>query len=501
MATIHQKFTGDAAQLEKEIEKLRKDYIKLQEQMGKAAKDSKGFAGMTIAAAKSQASAVQGLITQYFALSNIIQRVTAEQQHQQEIANRVFGTNQSVAASQAGMIRNLGPTATKQDVKEMLEAARQIAEETGVKQQDVFTAQGTVLSGSAGNRNLTNQIVREAAKILRDSPQEMAEFAQRVPGVMEAMGTDDPQKAMAWMTSLMGTARLVKPEAFKHYSKAIASGAVVQQGVGEEEATSATGAILSAIGTRLDDAEGAITASAELRLANVMEKVVPERISTLERIKKVQASDKLQKAAIKLFGKENEAYPVVREILTDKQSTASQLMFSAAASLRSSKTDFDNLKSNLKEGSEQLKLAERASLWDTKLQGFDLNSAAGWDAHARSVFSRTIGDTPSFMGITRETAQLAYNNPVDILGRLRAREKLGYSANIDAGIEALQQRRSSYEGQLDITAKLDAAITELQNANEQRRRLLEEAKNTTANTQRAAQVPSAAQRNVHQEAD
>jgi len=56
VATIHQKFTGDAAQLEKEIEKLRKDYIKLQEQMGKAAKDSKGFAGMTIAAAKSQAS-------------------------------------------------------------------------------------------------------------------------------------------------------------------------------------------------------------------------------------------------------------------------------------------------------------------------------------------------------------------------------------------------------------------------------------------------------------
>lgn len=35
MATIHQKFTGDAAQLEKEIEKLRRDYIKLQEQMGR----------------------------------------------------------------------------------------------------------------------------------------------------------------------------------------------------------------------------------------------------------------------------------------------------------------------------------------------------------------------------------------------------------------------------------------------------------------------------------
>lgn len=38
MATIHQKFTGDAGQLEKEIEKLRAQQIKLEEQMGKTAK-------------------------------------------------------------------------------------------------------------------------------------------------------------------------------------------------------------------------------------------------------------------------------------------------------------------------------------------------------------------------------------------------------------------------------------------------------------------------------
>jgi len=38
MATIHQKFTGDAGQLEKEIEKLRAQQIKLEEQLGKTAK-------------------------------------------------------------------------------------------------------------------------------------------------------------------------------------------------------------------------------------------------------------------------------------------------------------------------------------------------------------------------------------------------------------------------------------------------------------------------------
>jgi len=38
MATIHQKFTGDAGQLEKEIEKLRAQQVKLEEQLGKTAK-------------------------------------------------------------------------------------------------------------------------------------------------------------------------------------------------------------------------------------------------------------------------------------------------------------------------------------------------------------------------------------------------------------------------------------------------------------------------------
>lgn len=502
MATIHQKFTGDAAQLEKEIEKLRKQHIKYEEAIQHLTDAARKSADSQVAFGKSivdsntkSAASIRNQIAQYVTLSGVIQAAVREQEHQFEVQKRILDTNLSVRGSQSAMIRNLGPTATKADVREMVEAARQISEETGVSQVDIFQAQGDTLSGSAGNRKLTNAIVAEAAKILADSPQEMAEFSQRVPGVMTAMGTDDPQKAMAWMTSLMGVARLVKPESFKHYSKALASGAVVQQGVSDVEATSATGAILAGIGTRLDDAEGAVTASAELRLANVLEKIVPDKISTYERIKRVQQDTGLQKKAIEAFGKENEAYPVVREILTDRNSVASNLIKSAFDSLRSSKADFENLKSNLREGSEQLRLAETVSRRDAKLNAIDFTSAAGWDAYARETFNRVIDDTPSFLGVSRMLAKHAYDNPVelDLSGNRRRHYDSGFSQNIEVGIESLKARKEHYSelsGSEDIVKKLDIAIQELQKANDQRQKVI-------ANTR----ADSGAQRNTHNEGD
>lgn len=402
MSTIHQKFTGDVSQLEKEIEKLRKDFIKLHEQIAKGPKDAAKHYNMLDSTiqktAVSMRNSITGMAGGYLTVQNALKLITAEMEHQRKLADEARTANISLADAQAGMIRNMGPGATRAQVDEMVRSVKDISGRSGVSERDLSIAAGKVLSGTGGDAKLTAKILGDASKILGDKPDEMAEFASRVPGVMTAMGTDDPQKAMAWMTAVMGAARLVKPESFGKYSKAISSGAVTQKGVSEEAATSSTGAILAGIGTRLDDAEGALTAGAALRLANTLENVVGGTLTNVERIHKVQADPKLQAKAMKLFGTENDAYPLVRELLTDPTSPTARFIDEALPKLKASKEDFRNLQGNLRFGTDALKIADADRKANSAIVNYETSQGVAFDAQIRSMLDSVLDKTASAVG-------------------------------------------------------------------------------------------------------
>lgn len=397
MSTVHQKFTGDASQLEKEIEKLRKQHVRLEEQMVKGAKEAaKGqdiISRSIDRAGTTFRNNIIGMVASTVSFRSALSLVTSELERQKQLADESRFATLKLAEAQAGMVRNLGPNATKADIAFMESGLAKISTDTGVSQAALSVASGAALSGAQGNKEIALAVVGEVAKILADSPSEMAEIANKAPGIMTAMGTDDPKTALAWMQAVMGVAPLVKPEAFKHYSKAIASGAVTQKGVDFVEATSATGALLSGIGIRLTDDTGELTKSAVNRLQTILEQVIPEQMSHIERVRRIQESPSLQKKAMEAFGTQNEQYPIIRELLTDKNSIVSRLVEGALPQLTASQESFRNLQANLVGGTEALKIAQESRLATTNIESQKLDPTVAGQSNVRDILDKALRET------------------------------------------------------------------------------------------------------------
>jgi hypothetical protein len=372
--SVTQKFVGDNAELMRSYSEILAQQAKLEQKLADHTAKEKAAAKVSRELHAAERSAMQAknrlmtenaqlvqagvtqltsMVAGYASLQGVLSTVSREMEHQDKLRKAAQATNLTLADAQSGLVKNLGAVPLE-EASAFLARVSKTASDDGFDAVQFTRAVGDTLSAVGGNQDKALEAVQAAAPLFRGNEAQMAEFASRIPAMAESMKSSMVEAA-AEMLAIQGQARIISLGAFKTASQAIATSGVYQAGVDQGVAVDSTGALFSAIGARLDDAEGSVSATAVSKLSAVLAEVVPEQISTIERLRKVQQSPELQAAALKLYGSDSQTVGVVRELVSSSDSITAKKAEQAFDALRQDGDQYNQVVTNLKEASGQLK--------------------------------------------------------------------------------------------------------------------------------------------------
>jgi hypothetical protein len=285
MANVVQKFDADGKSVERELEKMRKEYDKLLQKMGQLEKDSEKAARSQKSHFEGVATSLMGAVTGYITLQQALEEVNAELQRQIDLQRRAAQANVTVASSQASVRKNIGDVTTAQ-FQTFLQGVQAIQRETGFANlAQLNTAAADVLSATGSNQATTLEVLKATAPIFRDKPEELAQFAGGVADVMSASGSS-AEEATALALAGFGQSRTTSLTAFKNVAQAIKSGGAFS-GVGDKQTSEEIIALFGTMSRFSGDVEGGSTRTAVVKFMEKMEAFGGEG-SLLDRLGRVQ---------------------------------------------------------------------------------------------------------------------------------------------------------------------------------------------------------------------
>ena len=296
---IEQKFTGDANQLIAEIGRLRKENVKLDEQLAKTAKSNKEFHDQNkdfvregvqlskqlsreaetheqknqrlkeslkaawqagrIGADEYQASLkhieaaagkidsglvrtasrfrdqVIGAVTLSRAMSVASQAVQHISEKERNRGTAALQTTNTVAGSQAKVIKNLGGV-DDDTARKFLGDIEQVRAD--VKFQSVIPlneAAASLLSATKGSRELTLSLLKDTAPLFRDAPQQMADFAGVAADTIALTGAKSSKSAISALLGIQGQMRPTQLSDLSSFTEALSATIASNHGVSDKE--------------------------------------------------------------------------------------------------------------------------------------------------------------------------------------------------------------------------------------------------------------------------
>jgi hypothetical protein len=421
--SVTQKFTGDTSQLMKEYDKILASQAKLEQKLADSTNAQKLAAKQAVDASRSQMSmeknrqdlvasslaGLAGMATGYLSIQTAMAGVTAEMRMQDQLRKESLKQSLDLAGAQAGVIKNLGNVPTS-EAQKFLGDINAIAERTNVSARDLAMAAGTALSSAQGDQAKTLRMLEAAAPIFRDAPGDLPEFVQRIPAFQKSMGGTESE-AIERLVALQGTARIVSLTGLGNAAPAVSGSAIYQGGADKNEASISSAAVFAALGSALDDSEGAESKTATLKLSRILEDVtgISGRGKTsLDRIAMIQADPQMQAAALKAYGNEVST-GAVRSLLSDPAGDVAGSLKTAADALRNSKGGYQQLLANLQGGSAPLKVAEFDQASEQNRRNMLSDPRKALEAQRMQVFSEAIDSQTdwSTLGFTKRAAKAA----------------------------------------------------------------------------------------------
>ena len=400
MSDIKQKFVGDVSQLEKEIEKLRKKNVQLDESLQKLGKTSKLGGDQAIANMRNQLSAsglasqgqaklidsLKSTVLQYASVGIAIQEVIKHEQELQRVQELRGSGVKAAGLAEREFIRNLGPDFTREQVQRLVEQGKADAVATAIPHSTYFKALSATTTAAGGNSEMAMRIVKGMAPLQVAEPENLVETASSIPMLMKSIGVEDPKKVIAYQQSLMAQMALRKDADFPALAKAINMGQVAQQGRDQLTEASNTGGLLSAIGLAIGDTTGDKTSTIVGKIERTLESVVGGKMDDAARLQKIQGSAKLQEKFAQLYGND-ESSLLVRSLVTDRNSEVSKQFFAAKDKFSTAEAGYDRMIDNLNYGSPET----LATVIDAKLQGGNANAMLAAKEHLKTSLAAAVG--------------------------------------------------------------------------------------------------------------
>lgn len=278
MGKQKQVFTGDAAQLLREYEKMRSAQVKTIEQLNRlrqtadqANRQQRKSASDTAAANQRALGSLKSIAGGYLGIQGAIQLVNSELERKRQLEEQAKTASITVADAEANVIINLGDE-TDGAIKAFLEDIGQIRADTGFQSNaQLLNAASTTISATAGDKELTKDILGTTAQLFKSAPDELATAAQ-VVGDLAKTSDLNARKTTGLILSTMNQARIVSLESFKNVAPSIAAAVATQKNIAPVEASTQAAAAFAAVGQEIKDPDGTLTKGAVTALSVALER-------------------------------------------------------------------------------------------------------------------------------------------------------------------------------------------------------------------------------------
>ncbi|MCP4571474.1 MAG: hypothetical protein GY838_03915 [bacterium] len=379
---------------------LEQDNKKLARESEKASKKGKsGLDDMIVRAAKAA--------TGFLSVSAAIRLVNAELRSKIELDKRAAGTAMDVAPAQAAVIKNLGKDSDANKLA-FLAAITKVQKESGFQSRiPLLMAASSTLSATAGNQKLTTDIVRAASPVMKDDQENLPIFAGAMAAVMKASGSTDAKSTAALMFAIQGQARFTELGGFKSAAPALTAATIADTSDNKMRALKQGGALFAGVGSRIEDADAAMTKTAVSNLVSRLAVLVPEKQTTFERMAVVRGDKKLQDELTKAGFKSN-IQLVIKELVSGTDNEVAKSVDKAFLAMQSSSADYDAMSRQLKALTPQLGTTNVAQASAGIAENLRLANPEGATAsEVRDATAKVLKDSGA--GFTRRSIEWANN--------------------------------------------------------------------------------------------
>lgn len=434
MAQVVVELSGDEARLFKSYQRVVEQAKKLDESQRTLKRSSEDSSKTATSGLDRMVGSLRNVALQYVGISQAIQAWNSYLEHNKRLARESSDATMTLAQSQAAVVKNLGDVS---DVaaKTFLEKVQQVTSDLRLPSAAaVNMTASSVLSAVGGNQQTTLNVVRAAAPLFRDRPEDMAVFGGSMADVMKASGLD-AKKTAALMLAIQGQARFTELAAFKEVAPALAAGDVVTRGDRERNVRE-TAALFAGIGSRAGDVEGNVTKTAVANLVVKLAKVAPDLDTTFERLAYARERPGLQKQLLK-GGFRGPTVPIIQELLQGGDTQTSRMVQDSFEKMQASESAYDRKVSQLAGLTTQLALSSGAQASKGNLEQFLTTNKLAIDAEARRIRDETLDKTRRgvMLGDFQTWWTLAYSR----LG--------GYGdTTVEKATNALRERRAGIAG-------------------------------------------------------
>ncbi len=317
----HRKYVDDMRDLRTALKDgaiTSEEFSGAQRKLKEETRDSLGKQGLSGLAETSVAKLTQ-LAAGYLGVSKAVELITQAYEDQVALLDSVKQRTDSVATSQAEIIKNYA-IAKDVDVEKFVQTSRDISNETRVPLAAINQAiASTISSAGAADPKLIQDSVRTAARIDPNNPEKIEFTAAAITDLANATGEKDTEKLAALLLTGLQTARVTDAKRyFENATKAV--GIAIQSNPAQDktELIREVFALFGAATKPSIDPKGESTGTfviQELEAVNEIFKDIPERTKELQKdidklLEKQRVTNeealKIKKAEIDLAQKEAE---------------------------------------------------------------------------------------------------------------------------------------------------------------------------------------------------
>lgn len=419
---VTQTFTGDANQLNRELDKLSAQYAKLEQQIARATEASDKSAKSHETSAKSAVSSVYNLIAGYVTWTAAIDTVTAAMAKQREMQDKTLDFNVKLGQAQADLLRNAG-----RDFDSLAKQLEGIQQRTNVGLMPLTAAASAAVSGRPEGLTMPQMsgAIEAAAGMMRERPADVAGFTQSLMQVMGATGITEGRTAAGMLQSIAAVSAIPSAERVGRFAApGMMAASIVDP---QDRARSALeAAAMFSMFTRRGDPTGERSGTATVGMVGGLAEFFEGKQdpgSTLRRIEALQQNEALRtKFLSKPITGVSELMKAPAANIFDPASPEFAMFKSNIAAIQVSPEPYDILMGRIGTATKPLRLAEEERRREAVREQYEMGGGYGTlAARARKLVAEGTevspggGPVPAFMG--DQTWQTwAYNRAVDVGG-------------------------------------------------------------------------------------
>jgi hypothetical protein len=367
MGTIHQKFTGDARQLEQEYQKLLQQQVKMEEKLRrvgdaskKCSEEQKSAANSISRYSLSALQSIDGMIKGYASVQNAIQFINGELETKRELERKSLEMVMPVADAKARVSWSLGDI-KREDREAFFTDLAGIRKETGFESEvPILIASEKILQANGRNREATKEVLAAIAPIMKSDHENMGEVGAVIGKMSKASGMS-PDEIIGRTVGAMEAAGITSVDTFEVAIPAIAK-AVSTIKADPKRGIADVTALFAGIAKEVPDPQAAVK---ELEtITKGLETAFPGNFSLGQRVDKFQdLNSQIQK--MEREGKDSSAMAETIVALKQTRPELAEMLLQDIKPIAHDKDLVPRLLDRVNKGSSEQRMADR----DREFQG------------------------------------------------------------------------------------------------------------------------------------